>query len=412
MPNFLKRGEILETIKRHIVGSESCDLAVAYWGLGAAKRLGIHKAKKVRIICDAWSGACSPEELSALSQNKKVELRYLDNLHSKVYITPTSIVVGSANASSRGLGDDQGSITNHEAAVELTGEDERHAIQGWFDEQWKASLPLTESEIELLPKPDAAKRVPKPKPTVLDVLAAAPQWFEENNIRIAVYDSNDASDEAFNHYEKIASKVYGKPAADSFDKRQMYPYFELVPDWPISQSDMFICFTASPGKSKPVWDGIWTAKEEKPRVYDDGISIMLLDEHKDVKGLKLSGDDKKLLSGLVKNYLVNTKFAKDKFDQFLDMTLSEFFNHPATRDPWFDVLDPVAQSRIVDFALSRPRTVKKILIGKTGDGKQPNFRLEYADGREDFAGSTYKNKSFRILKGGIKNESNLAWLRD
>ena len=65
-------------------------LAVAFWGGDAMKRLGVAewKAKNVRMICNATSGACNPLALKDLRSHIGSNLRTNPNLHAKVYWTP------------------------------------------------------------------------------------------------------------------------------------------------------------------------------------------------------------------------------------------------------------------------------------------------------------------------------------
>jgi hypothetical protein len=54
MARFLKDAEILKAVQKVIRDGKDCKLAVAYWGDGAAEKIGIAnaKGKKVHIVCD------------------------------------------------------------------------------------------------------------------------------------------------------------------------------------------------------------------------------------------------------------------------------------------------------------------------------------------------------------------------
>jgi hypothetical protein len=78
-------------------------LAVAFWGDGAVKRLGLDTRQgETRVVCDLYSGGCNPEEIAKLLIHR-IEVRYLDKLHAKFYSTPGAVVLGSSNASPSGL---------------------------------------------------------------------------------------------------------------------------------------------------------------------------------------------------------------------------------------------------------------------------------------------------------------------
>lgn len=79
----------------------SCDVAVAYFGQGAAKMLPL--AKGSRLVVDASErtvkqGMTCPAELSKL-QKADVEIYTVPNLHAKVYVTGRGAFVGSPNVS-------------------------------------------------------------------------------------------------------------------------------------------------------------------------------------------------------------------------------------------------------------------------------------------------------------------------
>jgi PLD-like domain len=111
-------------------------LAVAFWGGDALKRLRAAewKAKKVRVICDALSGACNPQALKDLKKQIGAGLRTNDRLHAKVYWTPSKLIVTSANASASGLSlGDREVEGNIEAGVESTSQELLTAAKRWFD---------------------------------------------------------------------------------------------------------------------------------------------------------------------------------------------------------------------------------------------------------------------------------------
>jgi hypothetical protein len=415
MPKFLKDGEILETVKEVIHGGIDCRLAVAYWGNGAAEKIGIDSAKgeKVHIICDPWGGACSKDELLSLSRNPRVKLRHLKDLHAKVYLTSKGAVVGSANASTKGLGKSDGQPINHEAAVRLEPNEDCSDLRDWFDSKWKAALPLIEQTIKSLPALKKSPPVPKiPKPTVLEVMEIDPDWFRENRVRLVVYEDEDASQEALDLYEKTAGEVYDKATLEAYDEENSCPYFEIEPGWSIDHSEIVVCFSYSERK-RPEWAGIWTLKDEEPRT-DKNVTIVFVDAHNNhqkVRDLKLPASERAQIAEKIDAHVRATGFSKDQFGELIDMNLADFWKGPLPEHPWFQKLDPEARKRIISFADKQDRNVEKILVGRIGGGERPNFRFQFKDGVKDFDGKTYKRGKFDELKGGIKNPKNLVELR-
>jgi hypothetical protein len=68
----------------------------------------------VRILCDACSGACNPDELAKLLEGR-FDLRTRNGLHAKVVITSVSVIIGSANASANRLGQESEEANNLES---------------------------------------------------------------------------------------------------------------------------------------------------------------------------------------------------------------------------------------------------------------------------------------------------------
>jgi HKD family nuclease len=93
---FLSEDQTLNTIAEFL-SAENAEiaLAVAFWGGDGLKRLRTAewKAKKVRVICDARSGACNPQALKDLKKQIGSNLRTNDRLHAKVYWTPCKVVI-------------------------------------------------------------------------------------------------------------------------------------------------------------------------------------------------------------------------------------------------------------------------------------------------------------------------------
>src|SRR5262249_48630666 len=116
-PSFLKNTEIRAKLCEIISRSTAVDLAVAYWGANGGKTLGLDVFNgSVRILCDAYSGACNPNELKSLLK-RGFAVKTRTGLHSKVAITLNAVVIGSANVSANGLGQEGEEANNFEAAA-------------------------------------------------------------------------------------------------------------------------------------------------------------------------------------------------------------------------------------------------------------------------------------------------------
>lgn len=95
----------LDAVKSMIAGAKRFDAAVAFWGQGAIKQLGLGGAPHGgTVVCNLFSPGCNPHEIERLFNLKQFNLRNHAGLHGKVYLTDQSVCIGSSNASGAGLG--------------------------------------------------------------------------------------------------------------------------------------------------------------------------------------------------------------------------------------------------------------------------------------------------------------------
>lgn len=115
-------------------------IAVAFWGKGAISALGLDRpGLDLQVLCNLDSGACNPDEISALRKLIAVpaSLKALARLHAKVYWTPDGVVVGSSNASSNGLAVEGEKVQSWSEANMLIRDPLTIAqIEGWFQAQF------------------------------------------------------------------------------------------------------------------------------------------------------------------------------------------------------------------------------------------------------------------------------------
>jgi hypothetical protein len=140
-------GDILREAARLVVDQRS-DIAVAFWGRGAAVALGLGDALAgTRILLNADSGACNPAELESLLKYETIEVRNCARLHAKVIIG-SEMLVGSANMSSNGLGLEGNELRGWvEACALMPLESDNGIARGWFEDLWKSAEPLDEMVI-------------------------------------------------------------------------------------------------------------------------------------------------------------------------------------------------------------------------------------------------------------------------
>ena len=139
-PIFLteEKRQIFDRVQELCHKNTPLKVAVAYWGDQALKKTGLQSRintdpKTVQVLCDLESGSCNPDEIQKLI-NADVQVKSLKGLHAKVWISENMVVIGSANASSNGLGFYHDG--HREAAVCMTNESFAKTVTNWFDRLW------------------------------------------------------------------------------------------------------------------------------------------------------------------------------------------------------------------------------------------------------------------------------------
>ncbi|MEG3789334.1 phospholipase D family protein [Lysobacter sp. CCNWLW3] len=126
------------------------DIAIAFWGAGAMKTLGLAKrSPKPRILLELDTGGSNPSEVERLWKTLgKDHVRCLPRLHAKAVIASNEVLIGSANASASGLGTEGHEASHwHELAL-LTHDTSAVAeAQEWFSQKWEASVPIDEQRL-------------------------------------------------------------------------------------------------------------------------------------------------------------------------------------------------------------------------------------------------------------------------
>lgn len=110
------------------------DIAVAFWGEGAIKELGLDQpGRKFRVLLDLSAGASNPDEVRALWKLAPKSVKVVERLHAKAYVTPSQALIGSANASANGLGWEGKEATSwHELGMLTDDNTTVRATQKWF----------------------------------------------------------------------------------------------------------------------------------------------------------------------------------------------------------------------------------------------------------------------------------------
>ena len=221
---------------------EHLEIAVAFWGSGAVEQLGLDDANKsYRILLDLTSGGSNPKVVAQLLKLRPKLVRCVDRLHAKAFIGKSEVLIGSANASANGLGE-EGSEATHWRELGLSSKSRKDivAAQAWFEGLWEDSREITQKMLACAREKWEKRQKARPlhvsaSKDLLEAASANPDAFKNRNIFISV------------STEKLsarAEKVRVKKAKETKAPAHM---FENWPTMPVDAH--LICFTDFNGKT-------------------------------------------------------------------------------------------------------------------------------------------------------------------
>ena len=196
-------GEYFSEIQKLVRKSKKIDIAVAFWGQGAAEELGLNNAdKKIRIVCSLKNGISNPEVINKLMEIHGNEaIRQYENLHAKVFIFDKKVaVVGSANVSTFGLPSTELEMERAwmEAAVLVKEPVLLKEIIGWFDEKiWENAINIFPSDLAKA-RLDRQNLAGRARPiTLFNYMSrGVPGVFDDPSWRMEIHTEEEFSEEA------------------------------------------------------------------------------------------------------------------------------------------------------------------------------------------------------------------------
>lgn len=138
---------LIDRLKSAITAGPDIRLAVAFWGAGASKALGLTQGKNARVICNLMSGGTNPAEIRTLRANG-IDVRKHAALHAKIGVVGDGLsFVGSSNMSANGLGFEGRELTGwEEANVVFDHADSDVSVR--FDALWEGATRITKADLK------------------------------------------------------------------------------------------------------------------------------------------------------------------------------------------------------------------------------------------------------------------------
>lgn len=235
---FLEGGAVAERAARLLRDAKAAKLAIAYWGRGGTKLLGLDpKNRDVRVICCLNGGKSDPDEIGRFG----ARARQNDRLHAKVIWTPEGAIVGSANASSNGLPSEEEAAKGLiEAGVHISDPATLASIAAWFDRQYAAARRIVPADLDAAA--DARRRAiwlsgkrPR-KPSLMEAFRSGwPEEFRGKRVRVSLWttDATPAQNRAAERYIRDEAAVLrDKLHLEPKDFKRLGWYVECSPELP------------------------------------------------------------------------------------------------------------------------------------------------------------------------------------
>jgi len=212
------------------------DIAVAFWGDGAVKALGLDQRKtKFRVLLDLSAGASNPKEVKVLKSLPNATVKSVYRLHAKAYITEHEALIGSANNSTNGLGLEGSEASRwHELGVLTEDKKTVDQAKSWFNALWRGAPLVSDQMLEQTTAEWKLRQKSRPLPKVSEknYLQAAlkhPAEMRDRNIYVVVttMDTDSIADKEVEDLKEL--------------KGQEPLYWQYWPEIP--RDARLICFT-------------------------------------------------------------------------------------------------------------------------------------------------------------------------
>lgn len=280
---FLDARRATQEIRRGVLKGGSARLIVAFWGDGAATRLGIaDRPQAVSVVCNLKMGGTNPDEIRRLI-NLGVDVQQCDELHGKVYMFDDRVVIGSSNASSNGLAFQEGETTGWAEANVMSADD---ALLGQT-KAWAKKLrtrPISDADLDAAAEAWRRRRQAMTPAhnakSLLDMARTNPSFFDGKGVYLAIYGSH-MDEEGWASRDQLRAEF-----SDEIDAFQDWPELEQT----VAEGHL-VCFWRGPRGGTSL-DGLWK-RTSHPKDYSlpSGSRMHPCWEVPDIFGLSVRPDE-------------------------------------------------------------------------------------------------------------------------
>lgn len=241
----------LTTAIRGVSSSGAADIAVAFWGDNACSRLSFPEdMTRYRIICDAYSGACSPDSLKEMLI-RGAKIVNVPHVHSKVYRSQTAMVVTSANASSNGLSEDELSTAGLEAGIYEKSEASLDTAKNWFEDLFRARALVSLEDIKRIrPLWSAARNRRQLRLSLAHAINMRDDGLKDRGMRVYIYRPEDPPAGVVEAYKQ--TPYFNEEAWETMAE---FPLFWDEMPGGVTKGDELLCFEVSQKTTRCV--GVW-----------------------------------------------------------------------------------------------------------------------------------------------------------
>lgn len=235
MKKFLYGAEYLDAVRAAISSAKHIDAAVAFWGAGS-EHLFLNSSAPTRLVCNLLSGGTNPSPIQSLRNAGRVQIHHSSKLHSKVLLTDTVAIIGSANFSTNGLHYEGDELAGWlEAGIQTDDPEILSQVTSWFAEIWKSSLTIEEADLIAAAKNwkrSRSTRPSGPKAKSFDQLVKAD--LQGRPVYLVLW-SDKATPAGHRAFERVKEEVAETPVQGI--KNQELDFYE---GWPLLPEDTYL----------------------------------------------------------------------------------------------------------------------------------------------------------------------------